>query len=144
MADVKAEVARVNADVQQVRVQKRDRLKNMDFCLLDNSIRESTVGQLRSHTLQNKIDIYNEVQKVGVKDMIVASFAHMTRVDDDFAKYLKERGEDFSRFFSFSEVSNGIKNGVYDTESVPFPLTKNKLYGIPNPFFEVDLANTNH
>ena len=141
MADVKAEVARVNADVQQVRVQKRDRLKNMDFCLLDNSIRESTVGQLRSHTLQNKIDIYNEVQKVGVKDMIVASFAHMTRVDDDFAKYLKERGEDFSRFFSFSEVSNGIKNGVYDTESVPFPLTKNKLYGIPNPFFEVDLAN---
>lgn len=141
MADVNAELARVNADIQQVRVQKRERLKNLDFCLLDNSIRESTVGQLRSHTLQNKIDIFNEVQKVGVKDMIVASFAHMTRVDDDFAKYLKERGEDFSRFFSFSEVSDGIKNGVYDMETVPLPLRKNKLYGIPNPFFEVDLAN---
>ena len=141
MADISAEVARVNADIQQVRVQKREKLKNLDFIVLDNSIRESTVGQLRAHTLQNKIDIFNEVQKVGVKDMIIASFAHMTRVDDDFAKYLKERGEDFSRFFSFSEVSNGVKDGVYDKETVPLPLSKNKLYGIPNPFFEVDLAN---
>ena len=139
--DLNAEVAQVEADIQQVRVQKRERLKNLDFYLLDNSIRESTVGQLRSHTLQNKIDIFNEVQKVQVKDMIVASFAHMTRVDDDFVKWLKERGKDFSRFFSFSEVSEGIKDGVYDMETVPFPLQKNKLYGIPNPFFEVDLAN---
>lgn len=141
MADINAEVSRVNADIQQLRAQKWERLKSLDFCLMDNSIRESTVGQLRSHTLQNKIDIFNEVQKVGVTDMVIASFAHMTRVDDDFAKYLKERGEDFSRFFSFSEVSNGIKNGVYDKEDVPLPLKKNKLYGIPNPFFEVDLAN---
>ena len=140
-ADLDAEIDQVKADIQQVRVQKRERLKNLDFYLLDNSIRESTVGQLRSHTLQNKIDIFNEVQKVRAKDMIVASFAHMTRVDDDFVKWLKERGEDFSRFFSFSEVSEGIKDDVYDTETVPFPLQKNKLYGIPNPFFEVDLAN---
>jgi len=65
----------------------------------------------------------------------------MTRVDDDFVKWLKERGEDFSRFFSFSEVSEGIKDGVYDKETVPFSLQKNKLYGIPNPIFEADLAN---
>ncbi len=29
-------------------------LQDMDFFVLDNSIRESTVGQLRGHTLENK------------------------------------------------------------------------------------------
>ena len=48
--DLDAEVDQVKADIQQLYVQKRERLKNLDFYLLDNSIRESTVGQLRSHT----------------------------------------------------------------------------------------------
>jgi len=29
--------------------------------VLDNSLRESTVGQLRGHTIENKWAIYNEV-----------------------------------------------------------------------------------
>ena len=36
-------------------------LKNLDLFVLDNSIRESTVGALRGHTLQNKIDILEQV-----------------------------------------------------------------------------------
>ena len=40
---------------------KRDRLKNLDLIVFDNSIRESTVGQLRGHTLKNKWKIYDEV-----------------------------------------------------------------------------------
>ena len=40
---------------------KRDRLKNLDLIVFDNSIRESTVGQLRGHTLKNKWNIYDEV-----------------------------------------------------------------------------------
>ena len=143
MSNVAEEVSRIKKDIATVRVQKRERLKNMDFFCLDNSIRESTVGQLRSHTLQNKLDIFEQVKKCGIKDIIVASFAHMTRVDDDFVKYLRSKKEDFAMFYSFSEVSNGIKDGVYDTETIPVGLKKNKKFGLRHTIFEVDLADAN-
>ena len=60
---VKDEVARMRADIEKVRVQKRERLQTMDFFVLDNSIRESTVGQLRSHTIENKKAIFEQVKK---------------------------------------------------------------------------------
>ena len=36
-------------------------LKNVDLFVLDNSLRETTVGQLRGHTIDNKWQIYNQV-----------------------------------------------------------------------------------
>ena len=72
----------------------------------------------------------------------MASFAHMTRVDDDFVEYLRATGEDFSRLYSFSEVSDkGVVNGVYESETIPVGLRKNKKYGIINTIFEADLAD---
>ena len=55
----------------------------------------------------------------------MASFAHMKRVDDEFVQNLKDRGDDFSYLYSFSEVTEGVKNGRYDTEKVPVSLKKN-------------------
>ena len=141
MSDIDAEVRRMRATMAKIRVQKHEKLQNLDFFVLDNSIRESTVGQLRSHTLENKLAIYEEVKKCGIKDIIVATFAHMTRVDDDFVKYLKNQGEDFSGLYSFSEVSEGLKDGAYDTQRVPVGLRKNKEYGLRNTIFEMDLAD---
>ena len=43
---------------------KRKRLKDLDVIVLDNSIRESTVGQLRGHTLENKWKIFDEVVRI--------------------------------------------------------------------------------
>ena len=43
---------------------KRKRLKDLDVIVLDNSIRESTVGQLRGHTLANKWKIFDEVVRI--------------------------------------------------------------------------------
>ena len=40
---------------------KFKRLRDLDLFVLDNSIRESTVGALRGHTIQNKHDIYKQV-----------------------------------------------------------------------------------
>ena len=40
---------------------KFQRLRDLDLFVLDNSIRESTVGALRGHTLQNKHDILEQV-----------------------------------------------------------------------------------
>ena len=116
-------------------------MKNLDLFVLDNSIRESTVGQLRGHTLQNKIDILEQVKKVGIKDVIIAAFSHMTRVDNDFVKYLKDNKYDFSHFYTFAEVTEGVKVGTYDTETIPIAMMKNHKYGILNTIFEIDLAN---
>ena len=142
--DLDYEVSTIVQHIDNVRVQKRERLKNLDFFCLDNSIRESTVGQLRSHTLQNKIDILHQVKQCGIKDIVVATFAHLTRVDDDFVQYLRDQGEDFSHFYSFSEVSEGLVKGTrsYDTQTVPVGLRKNKKYGLINTILEVDLADS--
>ena len=143
MSDIQQEVSRVQADIDSVRVQKRERLRDLDLFILDNSIRESTVGQLRSHTIENKKKIFQQVKRCGIHSLIVASFSHMTRVDDQFCQWLKDEGEDFSKLFSFSEVTEGLRNGAYDTETVPISLRKNKQYGLYNTFFEVDLADPN-
>jgi len=37
-------------------------LREMELFVLDNSLRESTVGQLRGHTIENKWKIYEQVK----------------------------------------------------------------------------------
>ena len=41
---------------------KMKTLKDLDLFVLDNSIRETTVGQLKGHTLDDKMEIYHEVR----------------------------------------------------------------------------------
>ena len=142
MSNIDEEVLRVRADIMSARKQKQ-RLRELDFFILDNSIRESTVGQLRSHTIENKKEIFKQVKRCGMHSIIVATFSHMTRVDDEFCQWLKDEGEDFSKLFSFSEITEGVKNGTYDTETVPISLRKNKQYGLYNTVFEVDLVDPN-
>ncbi len=120
---------------------KRHTLQNLDCFVLDNSITESTVGQLRGHTIENKWKIYNEVKKCGFKNIIVAAFSHMTRVDDIFIKELMENGEDPSTLYAFSEVTAGISKGVIDKETIPVGLAKMKEHGLINPIIEFDLAD---
>lgn len=122
-----------------------DQLTNLDFFVLDNSLRESTVGQLRGHTLENKQAIYKIVKSLNVHGMIVASFSNMHRVDDEFCKWLVAEGEDFSKLWSFSEVYSGkVVNGRPTNDKLPDGLAKNKEFGIYNTVLEIDLADANH
>lgn len=116
-------------------------LREKDLFVLDNSIRETTVGQLRGHTLEDKIRIYEETKKCGFKYRVVAAFNHCPRVGDAFCQYLKEKNEDRSGMFSFSDVTEEIRKGKLDTEKTPIALIKCKKYGIPNVQFEFDLAD---
>ncbi len=127
--------------MKAVIIDKGNTLKHLDCFVLDNSIRESTVGQLRGHTIDNKWKIYNEVKKCGFKNIIVAAFSHMTRVDDTFIKELMEKGEDPSTLYAFSEVTAGISKGVIDRETIPVGLVRMKEYGLINPIIEFDLAD---
>ena len=56
----------VNAMTQRLSHDYHDRtevLKNLDLFVLDNSLRETTVGQLRGHTLENKRTIFDQVSE---------------------------------------------------------------------------------
>jgi len=41
--------------------EKQKVLQELDIFVLDNSLRETTVGQLRGHTLESKWEIYDQV-----------------------------------------------------------------------------------
>ena len=120
----------------------QERLAALDLYILDTSIRETTVGQPLCHTLEDKIKIYKEVKKIGIQDMAIGSFSYHHQVEDDFVQYLKDTNEDFSNFFAFSDIANNIAGGIYDSSTIPIQLQKIQKYGIPNPFFDVDLAST--
>jgi hypothetical protein len=141
MNRIDKEVCRLNSEIGTVQARRHDILKNLDLFILDNSIRESTVGQLRSHTLEDKIQIYEQVKECGIEDIIVASFTEMKGVDDDFCQYLIDQQEDFTKLYSFSEIASGLRDGVYDVETVPISLQKNKKFGLQNVVFEADLAD---
>ena len=48
-----AQINRMNEDFREQN-EKLKQLKELDLFVLDNSLRESTVGQLRGHTIENK------------------------------------------------------------------------------------------
>ncbi len=60
MASYKEKVALMKTELA-AQADKRKKLKHSELFVLDNSLRESTVGQLRGHTLENKWKIYEEV-----------------------------------------------------------------------------------
>ena len=60
MASNKEKVASMRTKLA-AELEKRKKLKHSELFVLDNSLRESTVGQLRGHTLENKWKIYEEV-----------------------------------------------------------------------------------
>lgn len=123
-------------------LKQQQTLSELDCFVLDNSLRESTVGALRGHTLENKWKIYDEVKRCGFKHIIVAAFSHMTRVDDYFIKQLVERGEDMSTLYSFAEAWGSVVNGLPDVEMIHFSLEKMKSLQLQNPIFEIDLADS--
>jgi hypothetical protein len=54
------EIRRVNQEIKEI-TEKKKVVREMELFVLDNSLRESTVGQLRGHTIENKWKIYEEV-----------------------------------------------------------------------------------
>jgi len=126
-------IQEIRAEIAQ-QCQKRKRLADVDLIVLDNSIRESTVGQLRGHTLENKWKIYDEVQRAGFQYKVVAAFSHMTRVDDKFIKQLIAEGENCEDLFAFTEAFESVD----DQETLPVGLRKMKSLGLINPIIEID------
>ena len=136
-------IQEVNDNIEQEK-KKRARLKDLDLIVLDNSLRESTVGQLRGHTLENKRKIYDEVRKCGFQFKIVAAYSHMPRVDDswvaEIVRECEEGKEDLGNLFAFSEFIESVSQGIPDTKTIPVGLRKMQEQGLINPIIEIDLA----
>ena len=58
--NIKESIKRMQDDLMEEK-EMRKGLKEMEVFVLDNSLRESTVGQLRGHTIENKRKIYEQV-----------------------------------------------------------------------------------
>ena len=63
--EFRSKIERMNREINEVK-EDRKVLKQMELFVLDNSLRESTVGQLRGHTIENKWKIYEQVETVDV------------------------------------------------------------------------------
>ena len=51
----------IKSDLSKESDKRTETLKNLDLFVLDNSLRETTVGQLRGHTRENKRKIFEQV-----------------------------------------------------------------------------------
>ena len=58
------QVSTMRNEIQEQK-ENRKALRQMELFVLDNSLRESTVGQLRGHTIDNKWKIYEQVIQFG-------------------------------------------------------------------------------
>lgn len=119
----------------------------MKVFVLDNSLRESTVGQVVGHSSADKIEILKATKECGFRHQIVGAFSAGRRVDDAFASALRERTKETSSynhsFYAFSDICDTIENNrmLIGEDHIPIGLAKMKQYGIPNAIIEIDLAN---
>ena len=99
---------------QSSSIQKRkvERLKSMNLFVLDNSLRETSVCQIRGHSLEDKDAILAALDDTGINDVIVASFCDMKAVDDVWLDGLRKNGKIQSRFYAFSEMWQDVVNGA--------------------------------
>jgi hypothetical protein len=124
--------------------QKRERLREMKVFVLDNSLRESTVGQVVGHSLDDKFKILDEITKCGFHDQIMGAFSQLRRVDDAFCQKLAERSTDARLHkYAFTEDSDTTVNGemLFGQDHIPIGLQKMKKYKIPSAIIEVDVAD---
>ena len=122
-------------------LKKRKKLQEIKICVLDNSLRESTVGQTRGHTPNDKYEILGWAKKCGFRNLIVASFGPTRRVDDAFCEHLAAQGEDVCDLWTFTDDADTTKDGMmmFGEDHIPIALAKTKKYGLKNCIIEIDL-----
>ena len=74
----------------------RQQLSKIKPFILDNSLRESTVGSIYEHTIEQKHEINDWASRCNIKHQIVASLVNVERVDDFYVQV-----RPLSRLFAF-------------------------------------------
>lgn len=105
--------------------EKMERLRNIDLFILDNSVRETTVAQIRGHTMEDKYKILNMVSGCdGFENIVIGTFGSRPKIDDLFAKDCcggsgivldEETAESYSNLYLyclFAEVRDVVIDGI--------------------------------
>jgi hypothetical protein len=117
-------------------------LSKLRLVVIDNSVRESTVGQPKGHTLADKHRFTHLVQASGIRHQLIAVFsAKQRRVDDQFCLDLQADPTryDGQVFYCFSEVAGELREPGHEPDlDPPAALLRAKEYGLRNVFLELD------
>lgn len=114
-----------------------DVLKNIDIFVLDNSIRETTVAQLKGHVLGDKVKIFNAIQGLGINDFIVAVYTEVKSVDDEIASMIADQDKcNGNQLYCFSECFDLVIDQV-PCQDIPLGVTKMARYNIAHIIMEL-------
>ena len=116
------------------------RLRVMKPFVLDNSLRETSVAQVRGHTIEDKEAILEAIMRTGMEDILVGAFSDLGNVDEEWLTILKERGDIRPNFTVFSNLYDLDPNGEAQLKKIPAGIDAAIKYGIRNVVIEVDLA----
>lgn len=75
-----------------------------DFFILDNSLRETTVGAPRGHTLEEKHKIVRSIAETGLEEIILGSYGSKISVDSQIAEQWRSLGKTFDSTWGFSDA----------------------------------------
>jgi hypothetical protein len=75
-----------------------------DFFILDNSLRETSVGASRGHTLEEKRQIVSAMAETGLNEVILGSFGSKIAVDSQIAEQWRHLGKSFDSAWGFSDA----------------------------------------
>lgn len=133
--------------LEVVAAQKLERLRTLQLFVLDNSVRETTVAQVRGHTLPDKHAICKLVQANGIQNQLVAVLGRRHRVDDQLLIDLRALagqpgGGPFAgqHFFSFCDFHDAIPGGAPGelNPGLPAALLRAKELGVRNVTLDLD------
>ena len=127
-------------DVDSQRTARLHRLKTMRPFVLDNSLRETAVAQIRGHTIEDKDAILEAIMRTGMEDILVGAFGDLSNVDEEWLTILQQRGEIRPNFTVFSNLIDQYCGNPPLLKSTPAGIDAAIKYGVRNIVLEVDLA----
>lgn len=114
-------------------------LRDAEPYVIDMSAREATLSSRHGHTLQDKIDLYELANDLGIHDFGLPNFFAFPSVTDHFMEYLIEKGIPLDPFFATIAVEP-------IAEDQPFPMgpaaRQTVHYQIPNVILLVEIRPT--
>ena len=123
---------------------KLNRLRSLIPFVLDNSLRETSVVQIRGHTSEDKDAILDAISTTGIQHMIVGPFDAIFQVDDDWLKTKRSQHKTSPYWYAFSEMWDSVAHGRPDITEIPTGLQRIQEYSIQNIIFEMDILWDDH
>lgn len=122
--------------------EKLERLQNVKLFVLDNSVRETTVAQMRGHTVADKYQILDLVCEAGgIQHVLLGVFGTRPKVDDYFCQNLRDkRAAEYRHMnlYGFCELRDQVVDGIPD-HGTPIGMERCEAYKIANMVVELDL-----